>query len=93
MAFSLNVPFLSNPDLSIPFGWFHDPTSTLDQSLQRSLTEWEAETKIDIRYLSDGVNGEKGQAVLTDLSLAGGLDVMNVFNVTAQGDGAITNEP
>ena len=85
-TFVLNVPSSSY----VPFNWYQDATSTLHTSLQRSLTSWLNQTVIDVQYLYDGTNGVKGDAVVTDISLSGGLNAMNTFSVGFQGSGVIT---
>ena len=84
-TFALNVPQPSN--VLRPFAWRHDPTSTLALSIQKILTAWLDETKLDAQYLYDGVNGVKGQIVVSEATLSGGLEAMNEFTVTLQGDG------
>jgi hypothetical protein len=87
---------LSVPDLALlksPFSWVHDPTTTLNTSLQKALAAWDSGAAIDMRYLYDGTNGYTGDAIITDMSLAGGLDVMNEFSVKANFTGALTAVP
>lgn len=88
-TFALNVPQPTN--VFRPFGWRHDPTSTLALAVQKILTAWLDETKLDAQYLYDGVNGVKGMVVVSEASLSGGLEAMNEFNVTLQGDGDNTD--
>jgi len=94
--FNLNVPEGGDPSIltsELPFDWRHDALSTLSTSVQKMLEAFTNETKLDARYLHDGVNGQTGQIVVTDLSLSGGLEAMNDFTVTLQGDGVLTNVP
>lgn len=86
-TFTLNVP---SSDF-IPFGWEHANDTTLHTSIQVALTSWLDATEIDVQYLHDGTNGIKGGCIITDVTLSGGLDNMNEFNVTCQGTGATTN--
>jgi len=75
----------------IPFGWQHETgTGAIDPAIKIVLEAWDNETKIDVQYLSDGVAGIKGKAVVTDVSLTGGLSVMNEYSITMMGDGAQT---
>lgn len=93
---SLNVPAPEVDGITnvlAPFRWRHDATTTLHQSIQNALTAWENETKDDYQYLADGVNGHNFAGVLTDISLAGGLEVMNEFSVSVVADGILTAEP
>lgn len=98
-VFTLNVP--TDPaDVApaggigppqIPFGWQHQTgTGAIDPALKIVLEAWDNETKIDVQYLSDGLAGIKGKAVVTDVSLTGGLSVMNEYSITMMGDGAQT---
>jgi predicted secreted protein len=82
----LNVPEL----VEIPFGWQHFST-TLSQAVQIVLGAWETGGIIDVRYLYDGTNGVRGTAIITDMSLAGGIDNMNEFTVKFQGTAATTD--
>lgn len=90
LTFSLNVPYLSNPGLTTPFGWQHAGASPMPQALQDAFTRWLADTTIYARYLHDGTNGWKGQGVLTNLSLTAGMEAMNVFTCNLQMSGAPT---
>ncbi len=89
----LNVPLpgtgLSN--VLRPLGWFHDPTTTLSESIQIALTAWADETEIDVQYLYDGTNGIKGACIITDITLSGGLEVMNDFTCNVMGTGVTTD--
>lgn len=72
----------------IPFGWQHANDTTLNAGIKICLDAFIAETAIDVQYLYDGTNGVKGDAVVTDLTLAGSLDGMNEFTTNFQGTGA-----
>jgi len=91
LNFMLSVP--AQDDITIPFSWIIDATSTLSLSLQKALTAWASGALTDVRYLHDGTNGWKGDAIVTDLSLSGGLEAMNDFQVKFQGCGAYTAVP
>lgn len=92
-----NITFnLSVPDktlLQYPFHWIIDATSTLSTAIQKCLTAWETNALIYVNYLSDGTNGKSGNAVITDLSLAGGLEAMNEFTVNFQGTDIVASVP
>lgn len=94
-SFTLNVPFPTGTELPIytPFSWVHDPTTTLAPAIIKMIEAWEQEALIDVQYLEDGVNGYKGKAVLTDISLTGGLEAMNEFAGNFQGTDATTDVP
>ncbi len=83
--------FLSVPEGlgAAPFQWTHDSTTTLSQAIIDLLTVWAAQDEIIVDYLPDGVTGFQGNAVVTDISLAGGVDVMNEFTVALQGTGTL----
>ena len=84
--FALSVP--SQADISLPFKWLIDSTSTLSAALQKALTHYQTGNAIEINYLADGTTGWQGDAIITDLSLTGGLDVMNNFDIKFQGSDA-----
>ena len=86
---SLNVP----EGAEIPFKWDHASDSPLPVAVRKMLDAWIAETKLDVRYRGDGVNGYKGNVVVTDMSLEGGMDSMNMFSVALTGDGGLTAVP
>ncbi len=93
LSASLNVPAPGAVGITfveIPFGWLHDPTSTLSTSIQKALTAWLAETKPKLQYLDDGVAGENWDGVITEMTLTGGLEAMNEFSVAATADGSPT---
>lgn len=93
-ALRLQVPIEeSNPAVNTPFEWRHDGATTLAQAIQVCLEAWQSETKIDAQYLFDGVNGDKGGCIVTDVSLTSGLEAMNEFNATLMIDGALTAVP
>lgn len=89
--FTLAVP---DDDLNAtPFKWVHPATSTLSPAVQKAITAWQNQTDITVQYLFDGTNGYQGTAVVTEVSLAGGLEVMNEFTTNFQGSGEATAVP
>ncbi len=82
-TFVLNVP--DDPLLFLPFTWLHDPLTTLSQAIQITLTAWIDQVLIHARYLYDGVNGNEGAVMVADVSLTGGLEVMNEYAANFQG--------
>lgn len=88
ITFALNVPDLTN--LFRPFGWQDETTTTLADAIKKTIDAFQNETKVDVQYLSDGVAGEKGKAVVTDVSLTSGVDAMNEFACVYRGDGVPT---
>lgn len=87
---------LSVPDIDLmqyPFSWIHDPSTTLNPAILRALAAWQNDYMYSYRYLFDGTNGFEGDGIVTDLSLAGGLEVMNEFTVNVQGSGQMAAVP
>lgn len=94
LRFELNVPYYgTQPLLDIPFGWAHNASSPIPIAIKTALDRWLADQLVYARYLHDGVNGWKGQGVLTSLSLAGGLETPNTFDANFQMSGAPTDVP
>lgn len=91
LDFTLAVP--DQEDVVTPFKWIHDATSTLNTSIKKALAAWEADSVVDVRYLHDGTNGFTGDAIVTDLSLSGGMEAMNEFQVKFAVSGALTAVP
>ena len=91
ITFNLSVP--DDSDVVVPFKWLHDSSTTLSMAIQKCLTAWEENELIDVAYLPDGTNGVSGEAVITDLTLSGGLEVMNEFTVNVQGSDALAAFP
>ncbi len=94
ISFVLNVP--SQAKLTTVFNWRFIAT-TLSDSIQSALTSWLTElSTYDVRYMPSGAIGEspndaiKGNFVVADISLSGGLNNMNVFNMSLQGTGVFT---
>lgn len=81
--FSLAVP--DDEDVVLPFKWLHASGTTLNTAVQKCIAAWENKSLIEVQYLPDGTNGIGGDAVVTDLTLSGGLEVMNDFTVKLQG--------
>lgn len=92
---TLTVPDeTTNPAVELPFNWRHTAT-TLNQSIQDLLTSWLSELNTyDVQYLPLGeigqspLDGKEGNFMVTDISLSGGLNNMNVFQAELQGTGA-----
>lgn len=91
--FSLNVPLASgtNPTISIPFAWSHANDSPIPAAIKTALTAYLNETEVYVKYLPEGTNGVKGQGVVTNMSLSGGMEAPNVFSVAVTGDGGLTD--
>lgn len=85
LDFALSVP--AQADITLPFSWVIDSTSTLTRALKEALIHYQTGSAIKVNYLPDGTTGFATDAIITDLSLTGGLDVMNEFNIKFQGSG------
>ncbi len=95
LNFALTVPDeTTNPIIEFPFSWQHTAT-TLNLAIQFALTSWLDELNTyDVRYLPTGeegaspLDGIEGDMIVTDISLSGGLNNMNVFQIELMGTGA-----
>lgn len=82
ITLQLNVP---DDDLfDAPLKWYHANDTTLSQAVRICLDAWIEENTIYVQYLPDGEEGFAMQAVVTDISLAGGLESMNEFTANFQ---------
>lgn len=91
LKFNLFVPDPSLVPLMLaPFGWTHGASSTLSVSLQKALNAYLLNTLPKFQYLYDGTNGRSGAGVVTDMTLTGGLEVMNTFAIKVQGSDALS---
>lgn len=86
LNFALAVP--AQEDISLPFKWVFASDSTLSMAMVTAINAWQTNVLPKINYLENGTTGVQGYAVLTDLSLTGGLNAMNEFAVKLQGSGA-----
>lgn len=86
--FGLVVP--DNQLLETPFAWVHNGASVLNTGLQKALTAWQTGAGMDVQYLEDGISGGEGGCIISEISLSGGLEVMNEFNITFTGNGELT---
>lgn len=94
ISLALSVP--ADALLLNVFAWKFTST-TLSTAIQKVITSWMNELNTyEVRYLPTGAigatpnDGIEGAFVVTDLSLQGSLNGMNVFNVSLQGTGAYT---
>lgn len=94
---TLNLYVPDNILLLQPFGWYIDPTSTLNQSVQKSLTAFINQTTVDVQYLPSGavgqtpLDGAQGTAVVIEATIANTLDGINTFSFNYRGTGAVTD--
>lgn len=91
ITFNLAVP--DEALMPYPFHWVIASDALLSTALQKCLTAWEANDLIYVEYLADGTTGVGGDAVITDLTLEGGLEAMNTFTVDFQGSDQVTDVP
>ena len=75
-------------DVASPFNWTHAVGDPMPAAVKTLLTAWENETRVWVKYLHDGVAGWKGESVITNLTMTGGIESVSKFAVTLQGDGA-----
>ena len=71
-----------------PVAWVHT-NSQLNQAIRIAVDGWQNNTLVWAKYLPDGTAGLGGQAVVTDVSLKGGLEAMNEFTCNLQ----LSDEP
>lgn len=91
LTFGLYVP---DGDLvATPFSWYIASGSTLNIAIQKVLTAWATEAYLYVQYLPDGTTGQKGQCVVTEVSLANAIDGLNEFSFTFRGNGNQTPVP
>ena len=93
--FHLVVPLSVSSQLPVasPFAWQHSGSTPIPTAVKILLDAFEQETLVYVKYLGDGTNGYKGQAVVANMSLTGGENSINTFSVTLQGSGALTALP
>src|SRR5690606_24855096 len=89
--FNLNVPDVET--LKAPFSWMHTNDTCLIIGIKILLDAWLYKTIVSVKYLTDGTISHTGEAVVTDISLSGGLEAMNEISVTLQGSGAVEATP
>jgi hypothetical protein len=91
LTFQLNVPLMDAPrEIATPFSWSHANDSPIPTAVKLCLDAWINETLVYAKYLPNGVAGVKGQCVVTNVSLTGGLESANSFTIALQGSGALT---
>ena len=95
LQFNLTVPVVSGSQLpaTTPFAWEHAVGGPIPTAVKVCLDAWEAEEAIYAKYLHDGTNGWKGEVVITNFSMTGGLDAVIEFSVGLQGSGELTAVP
>lgn len=91
----LNVPQEADTGIPwvAPFTWIFAVDTTLSQAVQIAVNAFTGGTSLYYQYLHDGTNGWKGSAVVSDVSISGGLEAMNEFTINLQASGAVTAVP
>lgn len=95
LQFNLYVPVAvagvgAGFDVAAPFSWVHNASSPIPTAVKTCLDAFQNETRIYVKYLHDGAAGWKGQGVISNMSLQGGIESVSKFSVTIMGDGART---
>jgi hypothetical protein len=88
IQFALHVP--DNALLYDPFGWRHATGTTMNAGIRTLLDAWQFSKGVEVRYEELPPIGKQGSAVVTDISLSGGLGALNDFTVHLEGSGGIT---
>ena len=91
LNFSLNVPYTSDPSVGVPFQWVHHASSPIPTAIKTLLTRWAADQKVYVKYLHDGTAGWKGQGVIQNVSMTGGMEAPISFSANFQMDGQPTD--
>jgi hypothetical protein len=76
-----------------PFGWYFDPTSTLNLAVQNTLAAWQSFTKINVQYQHDpsvAGSGQTGLSIVTEATLSNSFEGLNEFRFGFRGTGAPT---
>ena len=90
ITFSLSVP---SSDFS-PFGWQHEPDTTLPTAIIQVLDAWNAESELDAQYLPNGVGGaggKQGKVIVNDVTLTNNIDGLPEFALSFTGNGALVD--
>ena len=91
ITLSLSVPVMEK--LRAPFTWHIAQSANIPAALRLAIESWQNKLRVHVDYTPDGLVGGRGEAVVTDISLAGGLDSMNEFTVNLQGHNEMTFYP
>lgn len=84
--FGLSVPAQQSgaaTDINTPFEWIHDSSTTLNTAVQMAISAWANKTSLFVAYVPDGMAGVQAPCIITDVTLTGGLEVMNSFAIKA----------
>jgi len=87
-AFVMSVP--TTALLLTPFRWEFSSSTDLTLAVRKIIDAWLNETVCKVQYMPDGTTGLRGDCIISDISLSGGLEAMNEFKCTLMGTGAVT---
>ena len=92
ITFNLATPVAVSSQIAVasPFNWVHAVGGPMPAACKTLLTAWENETPIYVKYLPDGSAGWKYSGIVTNTSIAGGLEQTTTFTVGLQLSGAPT---
>lgn len=88
---NLNLSIPSSEVLATPFSWYFGSANDLSPAVQIALEAWEDGTPIYVEYSPDGTNGKKGQAIVTEASVANSYEGQNEFSFSFKGTGTLAN--
>lgn len=88
VTYALNVP----ENVRYPFKWRHASNSSIPAGVKAILDAWEARESIFVEYKAEGSSvTRKGEALISDTSLDGGVEDINEFSFDFQGSGELTS--
>ena len=90
VTFGLSVPDDPSEIIPYPFAWLIDATSTMSNALRTIIDAWQDAEEVEVQYLPNGIVGIEATAIVTDITLTGGLEDMNEFASNFQITGATT---
>lgn len=76
-----------------PFRWYFGSGSTLNTAVRKCIEAWQNQTTIHVQYLPDGINGQKAECIVTEMSLANELEGLNEFTAAFRATGALVAVP
>ena len=79
--------------VATPFKWYFGSAVGISPAVKICLEAWQNGTSIDVSYSPDGTNGKKGDAIVTEASLANTFEGQNEFSFTFKGIGALAALP
>jgi len=94
-AETLTLPLYVAPGntLAFPWQWYVTSSSTLNTAIQMGIQAYLNNSPLYIQYLPNGIvqgDGQTGQVIITESSMANAIDGINTFTFTFQGTEAPT---